>query len=82
MDYRILAKIILLSVILGCIGYLSITAENYKCNQCSVTFSNYKIAGSIGNFSSVKYFMTELFEESKLKECPIYWDRVQGYVRQ
>ena len=82
MDYRILAKVILLSIILACIGYLSMSAETYSCNQCSVTISNSKIAGSAGNFGSVKYIMSKLFEESKLKECPIYWDRVQGYVRQ
>lgn len=75
MDYHILAKVILLSIILACIGYLSMSAETYSCDQCSVSFTNTKAA-------PIKYYMSELFEESKLKECPVYWDRVRGYVRQ
>jgi hypothetical protein len=72
---RIIFKVILLVVILGAIGYLAIPAETYSCDQCSVSFSNSKAL-------AIKYYMTELFEESKLKDCPIYWDRVIGYVRQ
>lgn len=74
MDTRIFIKVILLTIILGAIGYLSISAETYSCDQCSVTLGNSKAL-------PIKYYMSELFQESKLKECPVYWDRVQGYVR-
>lgn len=72
---RVILKVALLVVILGAIGYLTMSAETYSCDQCSVSFSNSKAL-------PIKYNMSELFEESKLKECPIYWDRVRGYVRQ
>lgn len=72
---RVIFKVALLVVILGAIGYLSLSAETYSCDQCSVSFSNSKTL-------PIKYFMTELYEESKLTNCPVYWDRVQGYVRQ
>lgn len=71
---RIIFKVALLVVILGAIGYLSISAETYSCNQCSVTLTNSKAL-------PIKYTMSELFQESKLNDCPVYWDRVQGYVR-
>lgn len=71
---RVILKVALLVIILGAIGYLWISAETYSCDQCSVSFSNSKAV-------AIKYYMSELFEESKLKECPIYWDRVSGYVK-
>ena len=74
MDNRIFFKFLLLVIILGFIGYLLTSSETYNCNQCSVTFSNSKSM-------SIKYYMSELFEESKLNNCPIYWDRVRGYVK-
>lgn len=72
---RIILKVALLTVILGAIAYLLMSAETYNCNECSVSFSNSKAL-------PIKYYMSELFEESKLNDCPIYWDRVRGYVRQ
>ena len=80
MDYRILTKIILLGVLLASIGYLCVSSDAYSCDQCSVTFSNPKVSG-ISMEKGIKIYMSELFEESKLNDCPIYWDRVSGYVK-
>jgi len=71
---RIIIKIILLFCILAFCTYLYASAQTYECNQCSVSFSNSKALPT-------KYIMEDLFEESKLDRCPVYWDRVGGYVK-
>ena len=79
---RVILKVALLVIILGAIGYLWISAETYNCSQCSIYFSNSKVSGVNNDYGTIKVFMTDLFKESKLNDCPIYWDRTRGYVRQ
>ena len=66
-------KIALIIILLSLISYLIIDSNNLSCNQCTVTFKD-KLSPVI------TYNMTDLFIKTQTKDCPIYWDRVQGYV--
>ena len=61
-------------LLLGLIYYLVADSSHLSCNQCTVTFKEKYSPG-------ITYNMTELFKETQTKDCPIYWDRVQGYVQ-
>ena len=67
-------KIILIFLLIGLISYLVADSTNLSCNQCSVTFKEKNSPGTT-------YNMTDLFNQTQTKDCPIYWDRVQGYVK-
>ena len=68
-----LIKIILIILLIGLISYIWIDSNNLSCNQCTVTFND---KGYKQSFN-----MSDLFNQTKTKDCPIYWDRVQGYVQ-
>ena len=67
-------KIILIIALIGLISYIWIDSNSLSCNQCTVTFRE-KLS------PTTTYNMSDLFTETKTKDCPIYWDRVQGYVK-
>jgi hypothetical protein len=70
-----LIKLILIIVLIGLISYLWIDSNSLSCNKCVVTFKEkYNPAGTT-------YNMSDLFNQTQTKDCPIYWDRVQGYVK-
>ena len=66
-------KCVIILLLIGLIGYVYTTSRNLSCDQCTVTFNEegYKQT----------YNMSDLFNQTKLTRCPIYWDRVQGYVQ-
>lgn len=66
-------KVILILIMISYIFYLVWNANSLSCNQCTVTLNN-------KGFKTT-YNMSDLFNQTKLNECPIYWDRVQGYVK-
>lgn len=70
---RIIIKIAILIAIWGLVGYLYVSSNDMSCDQCTVMFKSSKSM-------PLQYNMPDLFEESKLKDCPVYWDRVRGYV--
>ena len=70
---RILVKIILILVMLSYIIFLILNAAPLSCDKCTVTFNTFTF--------NETYNMTELFNLTKEKRCPIVWDRVQGYVK-
>jgi hypothetical protein len=72
---RNLIKLCIILLLIGLIGYVYITSRNLNCNQCTVSFSNSKIGYAL------TYNMTDLYKEAQKEDCPIYWDRVRGYVQ-
>ena len=66
-------KIIIIVLMLGLNGYLLYNANQLSCEQCTVTFNEQGFQET--------FKMSELFNQTKLDRCPIYWDRVQGYVK-
>jgi len=76
---RILIKIILILLMIGFIVYLLMSASNLHCANCTVTLLNKRV----GELESerIDYNMTDLYELTKTNRCPVYWDRVSGYVR-
>jgi len=75
-DYRIkiLSKVAIILLMIGLIVYLVLGANSLSCNECSVTLKKF-------NGLPMKYNMSDLFNQTKLIKCPIYWDRVNGYVK-
>jgi hypothetical protein len=71
---RILIKIILIIILIAAILGIIISSKDLSCDKCSVTFRNPMAA-------ELRYFMEDLFNQSQLNRCPIYWDRVIGYVK-
>ena len=67
-------KCIIILLLIGLIGYVYTTSRNLSCEQCTVTFGNSKAL-------AITYNMSDLFNQTKQERCPIYWDRVQGYVQ-
>ena len=65
---KTIIKIILIIIMLAYIIFLIFNTKPLSCDKCTVTFNE-------------TYNMTELFNLTKEKRCPIVWDRVQGYVK-
>ena len=79
MAIKYLIKIIIILLMIGLISYIWIGSIGLSCDKCQITFSN-KQAGVYNSFD-INYSMKELYNETKNKECPIIWNRVQGYVK-
>ena len=71
---KILVKILIILMLISLILYLYNDSLNLSCNQCTITFKEKYSPGTT-------YNMTDLFNQTQTKDCPIYWDRVQGYVK-
>ena len=74
MDRDKTLKVIIIILLLGLITYIYLGSKELSCDKCTITFQE-------RGMLSVKLNMTELFNQAQLKECPVYWDRVQGYVK-
>jgi hypothetical protein len=74
MDSRPIIKVVLIVALIGSIWYLMGSSQDYSCDKCSVTLKTSKSM-------PITYNMSDLFEQSKFKHCPVYWDRVMGYVK-
>lgn len=67
-------KIILILVILSFCFWLYYNSTTLDTNNCTITLKTKTQA-------PITYTAEELYNQSKGGNCPIVWDRVQGYVQ-
>ena len=76
---KITIKIIIILIMLCFIFYLLLSSHNLSCTNCTVSFSTKKVFQT--NSQRLDFNMSDLFELTKTKKCPVSWDRVMGYVK-
>ena len=70
---KVIIKLILVIIMLSYIIFLIWNASQLSCTECTITFNEMGFKET--------YNMSDLFNLTKDTTCPIYWDRVQGYVK-
>ena len=71
---RNLIKLCIIVLLIGLVGYIFITSRSLSCEQCTITFTSSKSV-------PLTYNMSDLFNQTKIKQCPIIWERTTGYVK-
>lgn len=74
MENKIIFKIIIIALMVGLAIYIVADSKSLTCDQCTVSLDTI-------NSMPITYNMSDLFNQTKIARCPIYWDRIQGYVK-
>jgi len=75
------AAVVLILILVAINLVLLINGMNLDCGECTVTFTNHRVAGANVDFPEVKVTLNELWEAYDEGYCIIKWDRVQGFYR-
>ena len=78
-DLEILIHIFIILIFLGLAGKIYFESYNYSCGNCAIVFKNTRPAN--GPTFSINVSPYTLYNGFVKDECPIIWDRVNGYMK-
>jgi len=82
MFWRLVIIHLIIIIILTClIVKIKVEGDKYDCEKCQITFYEslgYQPNAKVRNNFTVN--LTELYVGYNLNECPISWDKDQGYI--